>query len=86
MEEILELLQENNIDLGNNKFLLGKTYQELSCKINYLKSNDMYIIEDGKVHEIFWLSYKSLEKRYGITREELFNKYKDKCKMILKTK
>ena len=53
-----------NIDIENNKFLIGKTYEEIKAKIDYLLSVGKPIQIGSRVHEIFWLSYEKLNKKY----------------------
>ena len=85
MEEKIELLERYGINIEENKFLLGKDYIELVCKINYLVQNNIPLVMDDKLNEIFWISYKKLEKKYGLTKEELF-KYIEKPKVKKLTK
>ena len=81
--EIIELLESNGINIEQNKFLLGKEYNELLCKINYLKEKDLPIVVNGKIHEIFYLNYKKIEKKYNISKDELLN-YLDNHKALVK--
>ena len=75
INDIVQLLHQNNIDIEKYKFLKGKRYIEVLCKINYLKSRGIPIESEEKLNEIFWIKDSKLEKRCGISSEELYENY-----------
>ena len=75
----IELLKSVGIDVSKNMYLMGKEYSELEYKINFLLEKNIPVQTDGKPHEIFWINYKKLETKYGITKEDMF-KSKSKAK------
>ena len=81
MEEIINdiaiLLKQHGIDIEKYKFLKGKRYFEVLCKINFLKSKGIPIEKEEKLNEIFWIKDSRLEKRCGISSNELYENYKE---------
>jgi len=77
LENIKLLLEKNNIDIEKYKFLKGKKYIEILCKINYLKSKGIPIENEDKLNEIFWIKDSKLEKKCGINSDELYENYKE---------
>jgi len=66
----------NNINIQKNKTILTKiSYQELLSKINYLKEHNLEITINDNLHEIFTMSSPNMKVIYGVTLEELIEKY-----------
>lgn len=79
--KIEETCALNNINISKNKDILTKiSYQELLSKINYLKDNNIEVTINEKLHEIFSMSSPNMKVIYGITLEELIEKYYIKSK------
>lgn len=62
-----QLCKENNIDLIPEK--------EFNAKINFIKENNLEIIENNKLNPIFFMSSVNLQATYNISLEELIKKY-----------
>ena len=75
-DKIEELCKMNNINIQKNKTILTKiSYQELLSKINYLKEHNLEITINDNLHEIFTMSSPNMKVIYGVTLEELIEKY-----------
>ncbi len=73
---IQQLCQNYEIDKKKNIAILnGIPYREMVAKIKYLEERGMVITNHGYLHEIFDLSNKELQEKYGISLEELINTY-----------
>ena len=51
------------------------SYLEFEAKVNYLISNNLPVVNDKRVHEIFNISEANMVAQYGISREELIKNY-----------
>lgn len=75
-EKLNELLIQYGIDIKKNKSIRYKSYDEVCSKIMYLLEFGISITnEDGKLHEIFYMSDVNMKERYNVTLEELLEKY-----------
>ena len=76
-EEITNICNLYKIDLKKNKTILDHiSIQELLAKIEFLKENNIAIIDNqGILINIFSMSNQDMLKEYNITLEELINKY-----------
>lgn len=83
--KIEEICLINNIDIELNKDILEHvTLYELSAKINYLISNSLPLTVNGKLHKIFSMCSINIQLEYGISLEEMINKYYQKEEKLLK--
>lgn len=75
--KIENLCIENNIDMKINKKNISHiSIQELKSKIEFLRENNIPLVDDkGKLHEIFTMSSANMQVKYGVSLEELINKY-----------
>ena len=81
--QVQEICNVNNININVNKDILSHiSIQELVSKIEYLKTNNIKLIDNsGKLHQIFNINSVDLEKEYNISFEDLItNYYLDKNK------
>ena len=81
--QVQEICNVNNININVNKDILSHiSIQELVSKIEYLKTNNIKLTDNsGKLHQIFNINSVDLEKKYGISFEDLItNYYLDKNK------
>ena len=76
-QEIMDICASNNIDTKLNKTILTHiSLEELTSKIEFLKEHNLSLtLDDGKLSEIFFLSNKDMQEKYGISLEELVSKY-----------
>ena len=76
-QEIMDICASNNIDTKLNKTILTHiSLEELTSKIEFLKEHNLSLtLDDGKLSEIFSLSNKDMQEKYGISLEELVSKY-----------
>lgn len=76
-QEIEDICLNSNIDTKLNKTILTLiSLEELTSKIEFLKEHNLPLtLEDGELWEIFSLSNKDMKEKYGISLEELINKY-----------
>lgn len=76
-QEIMDICASNNIDTKLNKTILTHiSLEELASKIEFLKEHNLSLtLDDGKLSEIFSLSNKDMQEKYGISLEELVSKY-----------
>ena len=83
-QEIMDICASNNIDTKLNKTILTHiSLEELTCKIKFLKEHNLPLtLDDGKLSEIFFLSNKDMQEKYGISLEELVSKYSLKVSKI----
>lgn len=83
-QEIMDICASNNIDTKLNKTILTHiSLEELTSKIEFLKEHNLPLtLEDGKLSEIFFLSNKDMQEKYGISLEELVSKYSLKVSKI----
>lgn len=74
---IEDICLSNSIDIKLNKSILAHiSIQELTSKIKFLNGLNLQItLNDGKILDIFSLSNKNMKEKYGISLEELVNKY-----------
>ena len=56
------------------------SYNELYVKTMYLLDNNINIIIDGKLNPIYNMSNTNMKVTYGVSLEELIEKYKKKEK------
>ena len=49
--------------------------KELIAKINFLNENGLLLISDNRINSIFGMSNKTMQKKYGISKKELVQKY-----------
>ena len=56
------------------------SYNELYVKTMYLLDNNINIIIDGKLNPIYNMSNTNMQVTYGVSLEELIEKYKEKKK------
>ena len=75
--EINDLCIQNNIDVEKNKIILSHiSIQELQSKIEFLKANNIPILdENGLLNDIFYMSSYDMKEKYGISLEELISEY-----------
>ena len=75
--EINELCEQHGINQKNNKNIISHiSFREFEAKINYLLDMKSPIYDDeGRLHEIFYMSNPDMEEKYGTNLEELINKY-----------
>ena len=75
--EVLDICGENGINYQKNKIILNHiSTQELQSKIEFLKVNNMPIIDlNGFLVDIFHMSNQDMKEKYGISLEELINEY-----------
>ena len=68
---------ENNIDMKINKKIVSHiSIQELKSKIEFLREKGIQLVNDkGKLQEIFTMSSANMQVKYGVSLEELINKY-----------
>ena len=76
-QEIMDICASNNIDTKLNKTILTHiSLEELTSKIEFLKEHNLSLtLDDGRLSEIFSLSNKDMQEKYGISLEELVSKY-----------
>ena len=76
-QEIMDICASNNIDTKLNKTILTHiSLEELTSKVEFLKEHNLSLtLDDGKLSEIFSLSNKDMQEKYGISLEELVSKY-----------
>ena len=76
-QEIMDICASNNIDTKLNKTILTHiSLEELTSKIEFLKEHNLSLtLDDGKLSEIFSLSNKDMQEKYGISLEKLISKY-----------
>ena len=76
-QEIMDICASNNIDTKLNKTTLTHiSLEELTSKIEFLKEHNLSLtLDGGKLSEIFSLSNKDMQEKYGISLEELVSKY-----------
>lgn len=74
---VYELCRKYIIDTEINYLLVNRlTAQEFEAKINYLLANEMPLMNNKReLHEVFYLSNEELEKKYGITKEQIYQQY-----------
>ena len=75
--QVQEICNVNNINININKDILSHiSIQELVSKIEYLKANNVNLTDNsGKLHQIFNINSVDLEKKYGISFEDLITTY-----------
>ena len=49
--------------------------KELIAKINFLNENGLLLITGNRINSIFGMSNKTMQKKYGISKKELVQKY-----------
>ena len=76
-EEIHNLCEQYNIDCEKNKTILKYiSIQELQSKIEFLKINNLEIIDkNGLLIDIFSMSSPDMKEKYGISTEEIIGEY-----------
>ena len=76
-EEINDLCIQHNIDVEKNKIILSHiSIQELQSKLEFLKANNIPIIDkDGLLNDIFSMSSLDMKEKYGISLDELISEY-----------
>jgi len=83
-EQIKLLLLEHGINYKEHKVILTKSYDEVYIKINYLLDNNIPILVNNKLHEIFFMSDINMQTIYNISLDTLINTYLQEEKKILK--
>ena len=73
---VIELCNEYDIDYQSEKSVLNKSYLELYVKIMFLRDNNIPIVLNGKLHEIFFMSDLNMQVKYQVSLENLIEKYK----------
>ena len=75
--EISELCEKHDINQKINKSIIAHiSFREFEAKINYLFDMKSPIYDDeGRLHEIFYMSNPDMEEKYGTNLEELITKY-----------
>ncbi len=75
--DINNLCTQYNIDISKNKTILSHiSIQELQSKIEFLKVNNIYIVDDNDLLiDIFSMSSSDMKEKYGISLEELISEY-----------
>ena len=86
-EKINDICLQNDIDELKNKSILSRiTFQELSSKIEFVKSyNILPVDKNGLLIDIFSMNNIDMQEKYGISLEELISEYyisKDKIKKL----
>ncbi len=82
---IKDLFDEYCIDYGEYRNLLkNKSYQEIYSRFEYLKSNEIPIIINGKLNPFILLKIEDLEEEYNISIEQLICMYYLKNKEVRK--
>ena len=75
---IVKLCLDNNIDISKNESLLNKSFYEVYIKMQYLKENNIPLYNKyGLLHELFFISEVNMINIYGISVDELLEKYID---------
>lgn len=73
------LCQTNNIDYEKNKLVLEHiNHYEFNAKINYLLTNNVPLVCNGTLHEIFSTSSVNMQIIYGINLETMITMYYEK--------
>lgn len=74
--ESIEYCRNNDLENHIKKVLIyNNSYKELVVKTNYLKENGIPLHINGKLNGIYSASNRVLKEKYGMTRNELINKY-----------
>jgi len=75
--DIYYLCKNNNIPTTNDNitFLLKIPYKVLLSKIKYLEDNGLPIVINQELNEIFYMSDINMKVNYGISVEELLDRY-----------
>ena len=74
-DEVKDLCDEYGIDYKKEKSILKKSYLELYAKINFLKANNIPIVLEGKLHEIFFMADLNMQAKYQVTIASLIETY-----------
>ena len=74
-DEVKDLCDEYGIDYKKEKSILKKSYLELYTKINFLKANNIPIVLEGKLHEIFFMADLNMQAKYQVTIASLIETY-----------
>ena len=76
-DEIISICREYNIDITKNKNAIKHiSVQELESKIEFLKDNNIPIVDsNGVLIDIFTMSSTDMKEKYNVTLEELINEY-----------
>ena len=74
-KEIIELCNKYNIDININNSILNKSYNEVYSKICFLIDNNMSVIINDELHEIFFMSDINMKANYKVNMKYLLNKY-----------
>ena len=72
---IIDLCNQYGIDTKINKSILGKSYYEVYTKIMYLIDNNIPIINNGTLCDIFYMADINMQLKYGVSMDELIDKY-----------
>ncbi len=73
------------LDEESEKIIDRLPLQALIAKTNYLIDNDMTIVKEGKLHEIYAMNSKDMQKKYNVDLKELIHKYCYDKKALVKT-
>ena len=74
-QELVSLCNSYGIDTDKNKSILKKSYDEVYVKICYLNDNNLSIVKDEEVHEIFFMSDINMQAKYNVSIDSLINQY-----------
>lgn len=75
-ELIIKLCEDNGIDISKNESLLNKSFYEIYTKMIYLKENGFSLCDkSGIVNKIFFISELDMINVYGISIDDLLDKY-----------
>ena len=86
-EKVNDICLQNDISKFKNKSILSHiTFQELSSKIEFVKSHNILPVDkNGLLIDIFSMNNIDMQEKYGISLEELISEYyvsKDKIKKL----
>ena len=75
-EASIELCKQHKLDYKSNPYLVKNVpYQELEFKIQYLLDNNLPLVIENEINQIFFMSGANMKATFGIDREELFSLY-----------
>ena len=81
-KDIIEFFSSKNIILNDrNRVDISKhLLSEVKAKVNFLEENNLPILVNDSLHEIFFMSGMNIEAKYNISLQNLLEKYKDEIK------
>jgi len=79
-QEVLNFINNINVKIKSydKTLLLRQSIRELNAKSEFLKNNGLSIIEGKRLNEIFFMSGKNIEAKYGISLDLLMKQYENK--------